>query len=175
MAPREQSATIQLKIRMKEPLRAALEKAAQERGVSLNSEAVKRLELSFEEQKRESLIAAQAAGGVYASFGGLDTFTIMRLLANVINSLEVTSKTSWRGDPKAFAVVRRACNSILELFRPGQELRISDSTLASGAAATEAEHLGSEVADRVMENWLEGIMQSEALAKALRSRGTPQS
>jgi predicted HicB family RNase H-like nuclease len=50
---REKSATIQLKMRMKEPLRARLEESARDRGVSLNAEGVSRLERSF--QDRDSL------------------------------------------------------------------------------------------------------------------------
>jgi hypothetical protein len=46
MARRKASATVQLKVRMKEPLRAQLEKAAKQRGISINSEIVDRLEQS---------------------------------------------------------------------------------------------------------------------------------
>jgi hypothetical protein len=44
---RKQSATVDLKVRMKEPLRATLERSAKKRAVSLNAEAVDRLERSF--------------------------------------------------------------------------------------------------------------------------------
>ena len=44
MADRDQATTVQLKVRMKEPLRADLEEAAQRRGVSMNAEIVRRLE-----------------------------------------------------------------------------------------------------------------------------------
>ncbi len=47
MAERARSDTIQLKPRMKEPLRAKLEAAAEAKGVSLNAEMVHRLESSF--------------------------------------------------------------------------------------------------------------------------------
>lgn len=47
MDEREKSATVDLKVRMKEPLRARIEAAAKERGVSMNAEAVDRLERSF--------------------------------------------------------------------------------------------------------------------------------
>ena len=50
MAPRKQSATVDLKVRMKEPLRAKIEKAAKRRGVSMNAEAVERLERSFDKE-----------------------------------------------------------------------------------------------------------------------------
>lgn len=47
MAARDQTATVQLKIRMREALRARLEQAAEARQVSLNAEAVERLQGSF--------------------------------------------------------------------------------------------------------------------------------
>lgn len=52
MAKRKQSATVDLKVRMKEPLRAALEAQARKAGHSLNGEAVRRLERSFEQDQR---------------------------------------------------------------------------------------------------------------------------
>jgi hypothetical protein len=46
---RKKSATVGLMVRMKEPLRAKIEKAAKARGVSMNTEATSRLERSFSE------------------------------------------------------------------------------------------------------------------------------
>lgn len=53
MPPRDKKAVVQLKVRMREPLRAKLEKAATQKGVSLNSEIVERLERTCE---REGLL-----------------------------------------------------------------------------------------------------------------------
>lgn len=74
MSEREQSATVQLKIRMKEPLRAELEQAAQERGVSLNAEAVDRLERSF--RKDEDL------------YGSAITAVFVKMMAVLIQCVE---------------------------------------------------------------------------------------
>jgi Arc-like DNA binding domain len=53
---REESATVQLRVRMKEPLRAALEQEAARHGVSMNTEIVHRLSRSFylEQHLREA-------------------------------------------------------------------------------------------------------------------------
>lgn len=48
MVKRKKTAIVQLKVRMREPLRAHLEKAAAARGISLNSEIVDRLERSMD-------------------------------------------------------------------------------------------------------------------------------
>ena len=47
MARRPKTALVQLKIRMREPLRARLQKAAKASGISINREVVDRLERSF--------------------------------------------------------------------------------------------------------------------------------
>ncbi len=44
---RDDSATVNLKLRVKEPMRAAIEKSAEDRGVSMNTEINDRLEKSF--------------------------------------------------------------------------------------------------------------------------------
>lgn len=58
MAKRKVSDTVDLKVRMKEPLRQRLEKAALRRGISMNAEAVERLEQSFKSE--DSIPAALA-------------------------------------------------------------------------------------------------------------------
>ena len=61
MTARKPSATIGLKVRMKEPLRAMIAKAAEKRGVSLNAETVRRLEDSFRAAAQAGEIAARGA------------------------------------------------------------------------------------------------------------------
>lgn len=67
---RKKSATIDLKVRMKEPLRAKLERAAKSRGVSLNAETVDRVERSF--------LAQDANHDV---FGSKEAYELLRLLS----------------------------------------------------------------------------------------------
>lgn len=45
--PRKQSEIAQIKLRLKEPLRLAIEKAAKANGVSMNAEVISRLQRSF--------------------------------------------------------------------------------------------------------------------------------
>ena len=65
MAKRDRTAIVQLKVRMREPLRAHLEKAAAARGISLNSEIVDRLERSADRLGllEEILVLAYGAAG----------------------------------------------------------------------------------------------------------------
>ena len=48
MARRDEAQTVQVGLRVKEPLRALLEESATERGISMNAEIVRRLERTFE-------------------------------------------------------------------------------------------------------------------------------
>jgi hypothetical protein len=60
MAGRDEATPVQIKLRMKEPLRAMLEESARERGISMNAELVRRLERSFE--RRDRVINGTAIG-----------------------------------------------------------------------------------------------------------------
>ena len=48
MARRDEAQTVQVGLRVKEPLRVLLEESARERGISMNAEIVRRLERTFE-------------------------------------------------------------------------------------------------------------------------------
>jgi Arc-like DNA binding domain len=54
---RNKKAVVQLKVRMREPLRAKLEKAAKQKGISLNAEIVERLKstVTVDEMSDEEL------------------------------------------------------------------------------------------------------------------------
>ena len=111
MAERSRSKTVQLKARMKEPLRAKLEAAAEAKGVSLNAEMVHRLEQSFAEEKSQ-------AREFYAPFGKPETFLVARLLANAIHTIEAVTGKNWMDDPEAHRQTQEACKNILDAFRP---------------------------------------------------------
>ena len=49
---RDEAATVQFSLRLKEPLRARLEEQARRRGVSLNNEMIDRLSRSFDADER---------------------------------------------------------------------------------------------------------------------------
>ncbi len=87
MAKRPKSATVQIKARLKEPLRAALESAADDRGTSMNAEIVRRLEDSFRQDEVE-----------IERFGGVVTQTFMKALAAAIRFVEQRTKKKWHED-----------------------------------------------------------------------------
>jgi hypothetical protein len=65
MAKREKTATVQLKLRIREDLRRKLEKVAAGRDVSLNQEMADRIEQSFENTSVEALMEVVAGGAKY--------------------------------------------------------------------------------------------------------------
>lgn len=97
MAQRDKTATVDLKVRMKEPLRAQIEQAAQERGVSLNAEAEARLENSFRDEER---------------FGGRATFNVVvTVLAAFLRGGKAAARSDghddwtterWMSDPHCY-------------------------------------------------------------------------
>ena len=154
MAERARSDTIQLKARMKEPLRAKLEAAAEARGVSLNAEMIHRLEQSFAEEKTQSFVEAVAAGGVYASFGRDDIFLAARLLANTIQMIEARTGKIWMDDPEAHRQTQVACQTILDAFRPPAGKRpISTDLISEGLVATESSTVGTDAATEALKSF----------------------
>ena len=119
---RPKSATVDLKVRMKEPLRAKIETAARMRGVSLNNEVVQRLTLSFEregaEKDRREAIRDTVLDGIYESFGGLRHFAVMRMLAGILQRVEIRMGMSWLEDHDAFRETQIGINAMLEEIAP---------------------------------------------------------
>ena len=167
---RPRSATVDLKVRMKEPLRARLEKAAKADGISLNAEAVRMIEEGFRSKEDETSIAARAAVGIYTSFGGIAGFQVMRLLASSISAIEMNTNTKWTDDSDTFDRAKQACTTILELFRPTPDPKFTKELLGSGLQVSEKEHLGEEVALSVMQEWLDGITLIEALKNSIAAK-----
>jgi hypothetical protein len=67
---RHKTDLVQISIRTKEPLRAALESAARERGVSMNAEIVERLTRTFEDEIK-----------LEAEFDRRQLYAILRIMA----------------------------------------------------------------------------------------------
>src|SRR5690348_12582931 len=82
---RTDASTAEIKIRMKEPLRAQIERAAEIRGVSMNAEMIARLEHSY--RTDESLGAAL----VFAY--GKETAALLLIIAKIMEQAE--AECSW--------------------------------------------------------------------------------
>ena len=117
MPDRNTTAIVQLKVRMREPLRAQLEQAAKGTGHSMNAEMVERFEHSFDLEDR---------------LGGPGMVDLMETIAIVMKSTgehagffetgEVTNQGRWMRLPYAFDQAMAAAVAILEHHRPPGEI-----------------------------------------------------
>lgn len=117
MSKRKQSATVDLKLRVKEPLRADIERDARRRGISMNAEMVRRLEQTT--QRAEWL-------------GGRRVTSILETVATAMRAVGehgafmATSKLhkegAWLDHPYAFDQATKAAITILENHRPKGEI-----------------------------------------------------
>ena len=117
---RDQTAMVQLKIRMREPLRARLEEEAKFHGKSINSEVVDRLGRSFERQDIFSEMLGFAHDSHLAG--------VLMMLGSVMEQvgyLHVKPQQSrspfgsrWAEDPVAFDQAALAAIALLNAARP---------------------------------------------------------
>ena len=75
---------------MKEPLRAKIERAAKRRGISLNSEIVDRLSLSFQKEEAK-----------YDEFGSEEFYRLSLILSLAVQQGELISRKRWFDTPKS--------------------------------------------------------------------------
>jgi hypothetical protein len=148
---RTDASTAEIKIRMKEPLRAQIEREAEIRGVSMNAEMIARLEHSY--HKDESLDAALAFAY------GEETAALLLVIAKVMEQAEAECSwvcrlargeargAYWAADPYFFDQTALAINRAFEALRPpgdpsgparddgGADLSAVASTAGTRAAA----------------------------------------
>ncbi|MCZ6666654.1 MAG: Arc family DNA-binding protein [Gammaproteobacteria bacterium] len=113
MARRKPTAMIQLKVRMRETLRARLAGAADKREHSLNAEAVERLQQSFNIEDR---------------LGGVGMVELIETIAHVMKLTgeqagffatgKLANHGKWTTLPYAFDQAMRAAVAVMEHYRP---------------------------------------------------------
>jgi hypothetical protein len=91
MPERESTAKAQLKLRLREPLRARLEAEAKRNGYSLNTEIVRRLEASIRDEDIGAIM-----------FGDAQMFGLMDFLARIIRAIEIDAGKPWTEDGETY-------------------------------------------------------------------------
>jgi hypothetical protein len=123
MVRRAKTETVQLKVRMKEPLRAMLEKAADERGISMNTEAVDRLQRTFQNQKvlQEAL---DLSFGPSISAMLIEIGDVMRATAQTASFAKDgnPSLENWLEDPAVFDEVANEVAVVFALRHPSGDV-----------------------------------------------------
>ena len=125
--PRQRTALVQLKIRMREPLHARLEDAASRRGVSINAEVVDRAERTFDYQdllgETLSLAFGERLAGLLILLGFVMIDQGRRL---------TEGKGEWTSDSVAYDAAVFAAVRLLDYGRPdGSRASVSDHEVAA--------------------------------------------
>lgn len=103
MAKRRKSATVQLKVRMKEAVRAALAAAAEEHEVTLNAEVVDRLEKSIGREKAR-----------HEEFGGRELYGLLKMMAGAAAMIEERrGGKKWSEDYETGMAARAAWQTLI--------------------------------------------------------------
>jgi hypothetical protein len=118
---REATAMVDLKLRLREPLRLGIERAAAAKGVSMNAEMNERLGASFER--------GRALDEALTFSYGEDAAGLLRLLGEVIRSAPgacgLSSHSDWLNDPSALAMAARGVMRVLQRLQPAGEVKVT--------------------------------------------------
>jgi hypothetical protein len=117
MPTRDDAAAVQVKIRIKEPLRAAIEADAEARGVTMNAAINDRLERSFQEDARSRDLREAFALALGADVAGF-TLAIGLAIRDVVKWPALGPKPSLFRNSFIFEQVVAAILTIIDILRP---------------------------------------------------------
>jgi hypothetical protein len=121
MPIRDDAATVQLKIRIKEPLRAAIERDAEAHGVTMNTVINDRLEQSFRQEAR-SRGAERDLRETLALALGADvaavTLAVGLAMRDVVNWCSLPPETNLLSNAFIFAQAAAAISTVIESVKP---------------------------------------------------------
>ena len=155
--PRAKSDLVNFRARIREPVRADIEKAAKEHGISMSAEASRRLEESFRRERRTDEIIGRELARLQESYSSPETMVALTLMGDAIKVIEAGRKTKWFEDDGTRATVKAACSTILDWFVPGHDM--PTVPLAIAAYGREYRGHGRKVASLALLNL---IMDPEA-------------
>ena len=167
---RDVADTVQLKIRVKEPLREQIEQSARERGLSLSAEIVDRLEKSFERQM-----------SIQDIFGSNQVFEIMKIIASTMNVIGRTAyyqgnrvldaNSLWLSDPHAYNEAFEAAVTVLEAMRPPGEIVVPKAIAIPGGPTLSYRGIGARTAQANLEDIAASQNRADVSAKVRRAVG----
>ncbi|MCW5699419.1 MAG: Arc family DNA-binding protein [Rhodospirillales bacterium] len=132
---------VQVKVRMKPPLREALARSATERGVSLNAEVISRLEEAFLSERD--------------IYGGPHTATLMKLLGLTVRMVEQATGKNWDTDLETHRAMRRAIAGVLSVFDlpPETDFQQENEQLVGLRAAVKALRMAGLSKDQIEQHF----------------------
>src|SRR6516164_278243 len=117
MRRRDDAATVQLKIRIKEPLRAAIEKDADARGVTMNAAVNDRLEQSFHEDARSRDLREALALALGAEVAAV-TLAMGLAIRDVVRWATLPQRTGLLSNAFIFNQAMAAVSTVIENVTP---------------------------------------------------------
>jgi hypothetical protein len=107
-----------LGLRVDAELKAELDNAAEASGRSQSQEAEIRLRESFRRERTADDIRKSVMRGIYEEFGGEQYFRLMRLIADVMRTVEGITGKAWQQDRKTSDLVRSTIDAFIETVGP---------------------------------------------------------
>ena len=151
---RPKSAYAALNLRMKEPLRAALEKAADENGLSMNSEAVHRLAQSFE-----------VFGPPHVKDMAMQ---VAKLVAITMQGVEMRTGSKTTEDVESFRALQMALAGFFGL--PFGESKVSEESRQIGEAVARDALLNLCQDESRVDEWLDRLTPKKARRTPRKAR-----
>ena len=153
MPTRDDAATVQLKIRIKEPLRATIEEDAEARGVTMNAIINDRLEQSFREDARSRDLREALALALGADVAAV-TLAIGLAIRHVVKWASLPPNTDLFSDPFIFEQAVAAISTVIESVRPPGDAAVLPGggdyvPTGAEAAAEQWRRLGPDVGAQV--------------------------
>jgi hypothetical protein len=149
--PRDEAATVQLKIRMKEPLRAALEDDATVRGLTMNAAIIDRLEQSFRNDARSRDLREALALALGAQVAAV-TMAIGLAIRDVVTWAHIPN-TNLLSDAFLFGQAEAAVLRVTESLRPDGDAAAlpggGDVSFGEEASAEQWRRLGPNVGAQI--------------------------
>ena len=135
--------------RLRTEVKDRLSVEASNSGRSLSEEIERRLERSFEAEKRADEIADTARQDCHAAFGGKGRYHIFQMIADVVADVEEATEEHWLADQTAVERTKSAIVAVIEGLGPKAPTRSPRSALSHYAAGKPApSEIGKAVAKR---------------------------
>jgi hypothetical protein len=149
--PRDEAATAQLKIRIKEPLRAAIENDAAVRGVTMNAVINDRLEQSFRKDARSRDLREALALALGAEVAAV-TMAIGLAIRDVVTWARLPPNINLLSDASLFEQAVTAILRVTDCLKPDGDAALpsgGDAPLEEEASAEQWRTLGQNVGAQV--------------------------
>jgi hypothetical protein len=149
--PRDEAATAQLKIRIKEPLRAAIENDAAARGVTMNAVINDRLEQSFRNNARSRDLRETLALALGAEVAAV-TMAIGLAIRDVVTWARLRPNINLLSDAFLFEQAVTAILRVTDCLKPDGDAALpngGDAPLGEEASAEQWRTLGPNVGAQV--------------------------